>query len=159
MLPLSIFHFFNPTYFVIVVQSLSCVHLFVIHGLQRARLSCPSLFPRVSSKSCPLSQWCYPTVSSSVTLFSFCLPSFPESGSFLVSWLFTSDGQSIGASASVLPMNTQGWFPLRLTGLISLKSKGLLSLLQNHNLKALICLYSASFMVQFSHPYWLLEKP
>ena len=102
MLPLSIFYFFNPTYFVIVVQSLSCVHLFVIHGLQHARLSCPSLSPRVCSKSCPLSQWCYPTVSSSVTLFSFCLPSFPESGSFSMIQLFASGGQNTGASVSAL---------------------------------------------------------
>ena len=79
------------------------------------------------SDSCPFSQWCYLTISSSATLFSFCLQSFPSSGSFPVSWLFASSGQSIGASASasVLPMYILGWFPLGLTGLISLQSKRL----------------------------------
>ena len=94
------------------------------HGLQHARLPCPSLSPRVCSNSCPLSQWCYPTVSSSVIPFS-CLQSYPASGSFPVSQLFPSGSQSIGASASVLPMDIQGWFPLGLTALISLQSKGL----------------------------------
>ena len=90
------------------------------------RLPCPSLSPGVCSNSCPLSWWCHPTISCSVTLFS-CPHSFPASGSFPVSWLFASDGQSIGASASttVLLMNIQGWFPLGLTSLISLLSKGL----------------------------------
>ena len=74
-------------------------------GLQQARLSCPFLFPNIFSNSNPLSQWCNPTISSSVTLFSSCLQSFPASGSFPMRWLFTSGGQSIGASASVLPMN------------------------------------------------------
>ena len=79
------------------------------------------------SDSCPLSQWCHPTISSSVVPFSSCLYSFPASGSYLMSQLFASDGQSIGASASasVLPMNIQSWFPLGLTGVISLQSKGL----------------------------------
>jgi len=88
-----------------------------------ARLPCPLLCPRVCSNSCPLSQWCQPTISSSVSLFSSCLQSFPASGSFPVSWLFISGGQSIGASASpsVLPMNSQGWFPLGLTCLISVE--------------------------------------
>ena len=95
------------------------------HGLQHTRLCCPSLSPRVSSNSCPLSQWCYLTISSSAALFSFCLQSFPASGSFPMGQLFTSGGQSIGASASVLPMDIHGWFPLGLTGLISLQSKGL----------------------------------
>ena len=87
------------------------------HGLQHARLPCPSLSPRAYSNPRPLSQWCHPTVSSSVIPFSSCPQSFPSSGSFPVSWLFTSGGQSIGASASssVLPMNIQGWFPLGLT--------------------------------------------
>ena len=97
------------------------------YGLQHARLPSPSLSPGISSNACPLSQWCHPTTSSSVISFSSCLQSFPASGSFPVSWLFPSGGQSIGApaSASVLPMNIQGWFPLRLTDLISLLSKGL----------------------------------
>ena len=85
------------------------------HGLQHSRLPCPSLSPGVCSNSCPLRQWCHPTISSSVTLFS-CLQSFPASVSFLVSWLFTSGGQSTGASASasVFSMNIQSWFPLGL---------------------------------------------
>ena len=93
-------------------------------GLQHSRLPCPSLSPRVCSDSCPLSQWCYIIISSSAP-FSFCLQSFPASGSFPINWLFTSGSQSIGASASVLPMNIQSWFPLGLVGLISLQSKGL----------------------------------
>ena len=95
--------------------------------MQHARLFCLLLSPRVCSNSCPLSQWCYLTISSSVALFSFGFQSFPALGSFPVSQLFTSGGQSIGASASatVLPMSIQGWFPLGLTGLISLQSKGL----------------------------------
>ena len=90
------------------------------HGLQHARLPCPSLSPRVCSNSCPLSWWCHLTILSSVTPFCSCPQSFPASGSFLMSQLFTSNGQSIGTSvsASVLPMNFQGWFPLGLTGLI-----------------------------------------
>ena len=87
------------------------------HGLQHTRLPCPSPSPRVCSNSCPLSQWCHPIISSYVFPFSSCLQSFPASGSFSVSQLFTSGGQSIGASASasVLQMNIQGWFPLGLT--------------------------------------------
>ena len=86
------------------------------HGLQQARLPCPSLSPGVCSDSCPLS-WCYPTISSSVAPFSSCPQSFTTSGSFPVSWLFTSGGRSIGASASasVLPVSTQGWFLLGWT--------------------------------------------
>ena len=89
------------------------------HGVQHTRL--PSLSPWACSNSCPSSQWCHPTISSSVVPF-FCLQSFPASGSFPVSQLFTSGGQSPGASASasVLPMNIQGWFPLGWTGSISL---------------------------------------
>ena len=105
-------------------------------GLQYARLPSPS--PRTYSNSCPLSQWCHPTISSSVILFSSHLQSFLASGSFPMSQFFTSDGQSIGvsASASVLPVNIQDWFPLGWTGLISLQSEGLSSLLQHHSSKA-----------------------
>ena len=97
------------------------------HGLQHGRLPYPSLSPKVCSDSCPLSQWCYLTISSSASPFSFCLQSLPAPGSFLVHQLFVSSGQGIGASASasVLPMNIQGWFPLGLTGLISFQSKEL----------------------------------
>ena len=94
------------------------------HELQHARLSCPSLCSTVCSNSYPLSQWCHPTISFYVTHF-FCLYSFPAWGFFPVSQLFASGGQSVEtlASASVLPMNIQGWFPLGLTGLISYQSK------------------------------------
>ena len=87
--------------------------------LQHIRFPCPSLSARVFSDSCSLSQWCHPIISFSVTPFSSCLLSFPASGSFAMSQFFTSGGRSIRASASVLPMNIQGWFPLGLTGLIS----------------------------------------
>ena len=97
------------------------------HGLQHAMLPCPSLSPRACSNSCPLSRWCHPTISSSISLFFSFPQSFSGSGSFRKSWLLASGGQSIGASssASVLPMNIHGWFPLGLTCLISLQSKGL----------------------------------
>ena len=111
------------------VQSLSHVWLFAQTPACQASLSippCPFPTPGACSNSCLLSQWCHPTISSSVVPFS-CLQSFPESGSFPRSQFFTSGGQSVGASAlaSVLPMNIQDWFPLGLTGLISLQSKGL----------------------------------
>ena len=98
-----------------------------IHGIQHARLPCPEPFSGVCSNSCPLSWWCHPTILSSIVPFSSCLQSFPASGSFSVSWLVASGGQSIGASASasVPSMNIQDWFPLELTGLISLLFKGL----------------------------------
>ena len=111
---------------------------------------CPSLSPRVCSDSCPLSRWCYLTISSSAAPF-FCLQSFPSSGSFPVSWLFRSSGQSIGgasALASVLPVNIQGWFPLGLTVHGTFKS-----LFQHHNSKVSILWRSAFFMVQFSYLY------
>ena len=95
------------------------------HGQQDARLLCPSTISQSLLDSCPLGRWCYPTISFSVPPpFSFWLQSFPASESFPMYWLFTSGGQSIGvsASASVLPMNIQGWLPLGWTGLISLLS-------------------------------------
>ena len=97
------------------------------HEPQHTRPPCPSPTPGVHSNSCPLSHWCHPAISSSVVLFSSCLQSFPASGSFQISQSFQSSGQRNGASASasVLPMNIQDWFPLGLTGLISLQSKGL----------------------------------
>ena len=96
------------------------------HGPQHARPPCPSPTPGLNSNSCPLSQWCYSTISSSVVPFSSCLQSFPASGSFPMSQFFTSGGQSItgvSASASVLPMNIQDWFPLGWTGWISLQPR------------------------------------
>ena len=114
---------------VVFVQSLSCIWLcdpLWPHGLQHTSLPCPSPYPKVCSNSRPLSWWCHPTISSSVIPFSR-LQSFPASGSFQISQLFSSSGQSTGvsASASVLPMNIQDWFPLGLTSWISLQSKGL----------------------------------
>ena len=130
------------------------------HGMQHARLPCPSLSSGVCSNSCPLSRWCHPTVSSSVAPFS-CPQSFPASGSFPMSWLITSGGQSIGASASasVLPINIQGWFPFRLDWLDLLAVQGTLnSLLQHHSSKASILQLSAFFMVQLSHLYMTTGK-
>ena len=103
------------------------------HGLQHARPPCPSPTPRVYSNSCPLTQWCHPTISSSVVPFSSSLQSFPASGSFPMNQFITSGGQSIGfsASASVLPMNIQDWFPLGWTGWISLQSKWLSRVFSN----------------------------
>ena len=95
------------------------------HGLQHTRLPCPQPSPTVCPTSCPFHCWCHPTISFSVALFSFYFQSFSASGSFPTSWLITSGDQSIGVSASVLPMNIQGLFPLRLTDLIALMSKGL----------------------------------
>ena len=96
-------------------------------------LPCPSLTPRVCWNSCPLNWWCHPIISSSVVPFSSCLQSFSASQSFPMSWLFTSGGQSVGASAlaPILPVNIQGWFPLELTDLISLQCKGLLRVFSN----------------------------
>ena len=97
-----------------------------LHALQHTRPTCPSPTPGVSSNSCPLSQLCHPTISSSVIAFSSHLQSFPTSGSFQITQFFASGGQSIGVSAStsVFPMNTQDRFPLGWTGWISLQSKG-----------------------------------
>ena len=123
------------------------------HGLHHARLPYASLSPKVCSNSCPLSWWCHPAILSSVLPFSSCPQSFPSSGSFQMSQFFASGGQSIGvsASASVLPMNIQGWFPL-FTGLISLQSKGLSTVFSNHSSKASVPRHSAFFIVQLSHP-------
>ena len=126
------------------------------HGLQHARPPCPSLSPRVLSNSCPLSRWCHPTISSSVTSFSSYPQSFPASGSFPMSQLFTSGGQSIGASASVLPVNIRSWFPLWWTGLISLLSKGLSSIFSSTT----ICKqFAQPSLLSNSHmSTWLLKK-
>ena len=103
------------------------------HGLQHARLQCPSPSPRTCSDSYLLSQWCHLSISSSVVPFSFCLQPFPASGSSLISRFIAPGGQSTGASASasVLPMNTQDWFSLGLSGLISLLSKGFSRIFSN----------------------------
>ena len=115
------------------VQSLSRVWLFATPRRQHDRHLCPSPTPRIYSNSCPLSQWCHPTISSSVAPFSSCLQSFPAAGSFPMSKLLSLGGQSIGisASASALPMNIQGWFPLGWTGSISLQAMGLSRVFSN----------------------------
>ena len=116
-----------------LVQSLSSIWLLATHGLQHARPPCPSPTPGVYSNSCPLSRWHHPTISSSVIPFSSCFQSFPASGSFQMSQLFTSGGQRIGvsASASLLPMNTQDWSPSGWASWISLQSKGLSRIFSN----------------------------
>ena len=135
------------------------------HGLQHTRIPCPSLFPWVCSNSCPLSQWCHPAISSSVIPFSSCPQSFPALGSFLMSQFFASGGQSIGVSASalVIPVNTEGWFPLGLTGLISLLSKGLSRVflnttIQNHPFSVLGILYGPTLTSVHIYVHGLLEK-
>ena len=130
------------------------------HGLQQATLPCLSPTSRACSNSCPSSQWCHPITSSSVVPFPSCFQSFPASGSFQMSQFFPSGGRSIGVSAlaSVLPMNIQDWFPLGLTGWISLQSWGLWSLLQHHSSKLSILWHSAFFIVQHSHPYMTTRK-
>ena len=132
------------------------------HGLQHTRLLCPSPTSGAHSNSCPLSQWCHPTISSSVIPFSSCPQSFPASGSFPINQFFTSGGQSIGtsASASVLPMNIQDWSPLGLTGWIPLQSKKLSrvfsnTIVQKHQ-------FFGAQTSLWSNPHihtWLLEKP
>ena len=131
-----------------------------LHGLQHIRLPCPLLSPGVCSNSCALSQWCHPTISSSVIPFSSCLQFSPASGSFPMSQFFQPCGQSIGASAwaTVLPMNIQGWCPLWLTGLISLLTKGLSSVFSNTTVKghqflgAQLSLYGPT--LTSIHDYW-----
>ena len=163
------------------VQSLSRVRLFVTREPQHARPPCPSTTRRNYSNSCPLSRWCHLTISSSVIPFSSCLQSFLTSGSFQMSQLFASGGQNIGVSAStsVLPMNTQDWFPLKWTPcsprspftflkikVQKIKAKiDLLavqgtfkSLLQQYSSKASTFLCSAFFIVQLSHPYMTTGK-
>ena len=148
--------------FFLAVQSPSLVRLFVTPWTAACQASCPSPSPRVCSNSCPLSQWCHPTISSSLIPFFSCPQSFPTSGSFPISRLFASGSQSIGASASVsvLPMNIQGWFPLGLTDLISLQSKGLSRVFSN------ITVWKHQFSI--AQPFlwsnsnictWLLRKP
>ena len=142
------------------VQLLSNVRLFATPQTAAARLPCPSLSPGACSNSCPLSQWCHPTISSSVVPFSSCLQSFSASGSFLVSQFFTSGGQSLGASASTsaLPVNIQDWFPLGLTGWIVLQSKGLSGVFSNTIVHKHQFFNTALFMVQLSYPFMTTWK-
>ena len=129
------------------------------HGLQQARLPCPSPTSGAYSNSCPSSQWYHPPISSSVIPFSSCLQSFPASGSFPKSQFFAWGGQSIGvsSSASVLPMNIKDWFPLVLTGWISLQSKGLRRVFSNTTVKkyrSLVLSFLYGPAITSIHDYW-----
>ena len=126
-------------------------------GLQHNRLPSPSTIPGTYSNSCPLSQWCHPTILSSLIPFSSCLHSFPESGSFQMSHFFTSGGQTVGVSALalVLPVNIRDWFPLGWTGLISLSPR---EFSPTPQFKASILQCSAFFIIQLSHPYMTTGK-
>ena len=131
------------------------------HGLQHARPPCPSPAPRACWNSCPLSQWCHPTISSSVVPFSSCLQSFPASGSFQMSKFFTSGGQSIGVfSFNISPSNEHsGLISFRIYWLDLLTvQRTLKSLLQHHSSKASILWHSVFFMVQLWHPYMTTGK-
>ena len=148
--------------FIVVVQSLSGVRFLQPHGLQQTRLPCLPPSPAAYSNSYPLSPWCHPTISSSVIPFSSCPQSFSASGSFLVSQLFASGGQSIGASASaaVLPVNVQDSFPLGLTNLISLQSKGLSRVFSNTRAQKHQFFSTQPSLWSNSHTHtWLPEKP
>ena len=144
------------------VQSLSCVDSLQPHESQHARPPCPSPTPGVYSNSCPSSRWCHPAISSFVVPFSSCPQSLPASGSFPMSQLFTSGGQSIGVSAlaSVLPMNTQDPSPLEWTGWISLKSKGLSRVFSNTRVQKYQFFGTQLSSQSNSHIHtWPLEKP
>ena len=130
--------------------------------LQHTRAPCLSPAPGVHPNPCPSCRWCHPTISSSVFLFSFCPQSFPASGSFQMSQLFASGGQSIGvsASASVLPMNTQDWSPLGWTGWISVQSKGLSRVFSNTTVQNQQFFGAQLSSQSNSHIHtWPLEKP
>ena len=132
------------------------------HGLQHTRLPCPSPSPGACSHSCSLSLWCHSTISSSIVPFSSCPQSFPASGSFPMSQLFTSGGQNIGASASasVLPMKIQDWFPLGWTGWIFSQSKGLSRLFSNTTVQKHQFFGAQPSLCSNCHIHtWLLEKP
>ena len=130
------------------------------HGPQHTRLPCASPSPGASSNSCPLSWWCHPTILSSIVPFSSCLQSFPSSGSFPLSRLFASGGQSIGASASVLSKNIQNWFPLGLNGLISLQSKAFSRVFSNTTVQKHQFFITQPSLWFNSHIHTrLLEKP
>ena len=132
------------------------------HESQHTRPPCPSPTPGVHLKPCPLSQWCHPTISSSIVPFSFCPQSFPASGSFLMSQLFTWGGQSTGVSAStsVLPMHTQDWSPLGWTGWISLQPKGLSKVFSNTTVQKHQFFGAQLSSQSNSHTHtWPLEKP
>ena len=156
--------FRSSTHFLLSLHQFSCSVMsnsLRPHGIQHARLHSPSPTPRACSNSCQSSWWCDPTISSSV-ISSSCLQSFPGSGYFLASQPFASGGQSIEATAStsVLPMNIQDWFPLGLTGLISLQSKGLSRVFTNTTVQKHQFFSTQLSLWSKSHVYtWLVEKP
>ena len=161
MLPLSELSTSHSLFFPGSVQLLSHVGPFATPWIAAWQAPCPSPTPRDYSNSCPLSRWCHPTISSSVIPFSSCLQSVPALGSFQMSQFFTSDGQSIGVSAStsVLPMNIQDWFPLRWTGWICLQAKGLTRVFSNTTVPkdqfsgAQLALYKL-YTLTYIHDYW-----
>ena len=143
------------------VQSLSHVRLFVTPWIAVRQASRSITNPGVHSNSCPSSQWCHPTIASSVVPVSSHLQSFPVSGSFSMRQFLTSGGQNIGvsASASVLPMNIKDWYPSRCTGWISLQSKGLSRVFSNNTVqKHQFFGAQLFFIVQLSHPYMTTGK-
>ena len=145
---------------ILSVQPLSCVWLFVTPWTTTSRPPCPSPTPRVYSNSCPLSQWCHPTMFFPVVPF-FHHQSFPTSGSFQMSQFFASGSQSIGVSISesVLPTNIQDWFPFKTDWLDLLSvQRAFKSLLQHHSSKTSILCRSAFFIVQLSYPYLTTGK-
>ena len=147
---------------ILIVQSPNCVQLFVTPWTAALQASLSFTIPRACSNSCPVSQWCHPTILYSVRPFSSCLQSFPASGSFLMSRLFASSGQSSGASASasVLPMNIQDWFPLGSSGLISFLSKGLSRVFSNTTVQKHQFFGAQLSLWSNSHIHtWPLEKP
>ena len=154
------FGFFPDLQFSSVSQS--CLTLWDPTECSNARPPSPSPTPKVYSNSCPSSQWCHPTILSSVVPFSSCLQSFPASRYFPMSQFFASGGQNIGvsASASVLPINTQDWFLLRWTGWVSLQSKGLSRVLQStvqkHQFFCAQLLYSPN--LTSIHDYWKYQS-
>ena len=148
--------------YLLLFSSSVMFNFFPLRRLKHTRLPCLSLSSGLCSKSYLLSQWCHPTISSSVTHFSSCLQSFPASGSFLMSQLFASGDQSTGASASasVLSMNIQGWFPLGLTGLISLQSKGLSRVFSTAIVQKYQFFGAQPSLWSTCHIHtWLLQKP
>ena len=152
---------YKPMVFFVVHSKVSCVWPLQPHRLQHTRFPCPLPSHGIGSNSCPLSQWCHPTILLSVIPLSSCLQSFPASESFPVSQLFTSCGERIGAlaSASVLPMNTQGWFPLGLNDLITLLYKGLFRVFSRTTVWKHQFLSSQPSLWSSSHICtWLLEK-
>ena len=144
----------------LVVQLISCIQLFATPWTTVCQAPLIFIASQSLLRFMSTGAVCYLTISSSAAPFSFCLQSFPVSGSFPVSWLFASGGQSIGASASVLPMNIEDWFPLGLTGLISLQSKGLSRVFSDTTVQKHQFFGTQPSLSFNSHIHtWLLEKP